>query len=122
MKIVQMKILEKRIYEDFDNKDGFRILADRLWPRGMKKEDAKIDLWAKEISPSNELRKLYHGKEIDFNHFSQKYLKELNENPGSKIFLTEIKKYETVTLMTSVKEIEVSELPVLKKFIEKNLG
>ncbi|WP_193812067.1 DUF488 domain-containing protein [Kaistella flava (ex Peng et al. 2021)] len=72
-----MKILEKRIYDKPEQEDGFRILADRLWPRGMKKEDAHIDLWAKEIAPSTELRKSYHGQEIDFAEFSKKYLKEL---------------------------------------------
>ncbi|WHF51703.1 DUF488 family protein [Chryseobacterium gotjawalense] len=116
-----MKIVEKRIYEEPDESDGFRVLADRLWPRGMKKEDAHIDLWAKEIAPSTELRKSYHGKEIDFKEFSKKYLKELDENPETESFLDKIKKQKTITLMTSVKEIEGSELPVLKFFLENKL-
>ncbi|MDQ0477204.1 MULTISPECIES: DUF488 domain-containing protein [Chryseobacterium] len=116
-----MKILEKRIYDKPEKEDGFRILADRLWPRGMKKENAHIDLWAKEIAPSTELRKSYHGKEIDFKEFSKKYLKELDENPKTESFLNQIKKQETITLMTSVKEIETSETPVLKAFIEQRI-
>lgn len=121
IKFVKMKILEKRIYDKPEKEDGFRILADRLWPRGMKKEEAQIDLWAKEIAPSTELRKSYHGKEIDFKEFSKKYLMELAENPETESFLNHIKKHDTITLMTSVKEIEVSETPVLKAFIEQKM-
>ncbi|KIA88833.1 DUF488 domain-containing protein [Kaistella jeonii] len=116
-----MEILEKRIYEKAEKEDGFRILVDRLWPRGMKKEDAHIDLWAKEIAPSNELRKSYHGKEIDFEEFNAKYLKELNENPETEAFLNQIKKHKTITLMTCVKDITISEVPVLKVFLIKKL-
>ena len=75
-----MKILMKRTYEEADKSDGFRILADRLWPRGIKKENAHIDLWAKEISPSTDLRKSYHSYEIDFKEFSKEYLKELKDS------------------------------------------
>ncbi|MDP2453363.1 MULTISPECIES: DUF488 domain-containing protein [unclassified Kaistella] len=112
-----MKISEKRIYDNPDKEDGFRILADRLWPRGVKKEDAQIDLWAKEIAPSTELRKSYHGKEIDFAVFSNKYLKELKENTQTEGFLNQIKTHKTITLMTSVKDITTSETPVLKSFL-----
>ncbi|WP_234109021.1 DUF488 family protein, N3 subclade [Chryseobacterium koreense] len=117
-----MNILMKRTYEDADKSDGLRILADRLWPRGIRKEDAHIDWWAKEISPSTELRKAYHGKEIDFKEFSKKYLAELKENPDFPDFLQEIKSHQTITMLTSAKEIAVSALPVLKGFIEKELG
>ena len=114
-----MKILEKRIYEEVEKEDGFRVLSDRLWPRGMKKENAHIDLWAKEIAPSNKLRKSYHGKEINFAEFSESYLKELDENSAVEDFLNQIKKHETITLMTSVKDITISEVPVLKSFLRK---
>lgn len=114
-----MEIFQKRIYDQPQSTDGFRVLADRLWPRGMTKEKAEIDLWAKDIAPSNELRKLYHGKEIDFKEFRKKYLRELDENPQTEAFLNEIKKHQTVTLMTSVKELEQSEVPILKEFIRK---
>lgn len=62
----------KRVYEEPSSKDGFRILVDRLWPRGLTKEKAKIDLWAKEISPSNELRKWYHGNVDKWEEFKKK--------------------------------------------------
>ncbi len=82
-----MKILEKRIYEETASTDGFRILADRLWARGMKTENAHLDLWAKEIAPSTELRKAYLGKEIDFEEFSKRYLMELADNRETASFL-----------------------------------
>jgi len=115
-----MEIFEKRIFEESSKTDGFRILADRLWPRGVSKEKAAIDLWAKEIAPSTELRKSYHGKEIDFAEFRKKYAAELAKNSRTEKFLEEIKKHKKITLLTSVKEIETSELPVLEEFIEKN--
>ena len=113
-----MKILMKRTYEEADKSEGFSILADRLWPRGIKKENAHIDWWEKEISPSTELRKSYHSDEIDFKEFRKKYLKELNENPKTEEFLKQLKEHKTVTILTSAKEIEISALPVLKGFIE----
>lgn len=116
-----MKILMKRTYEVPEQSDGFRVLADRLWPRGIRKEDAHIDLWAKEISPSTDLRKSYHGNEIDFKEFSKKYGAELKENPDFTAFLKEIEPHQTVTILTSAKEIEVSALPILKEFMEKKL-
>lgn len=115
-----MKILMKRTYEEADKSDGFRILADRLWPRGIKKENAHIDLWAKEISPSTELRKSYHSDEIDFKEFSKKYLKELKDNPETDGFLKNLNTHRTVTILTSAKDIEISALPILKRFIESS--
>lgn len=111
----------KRTYEDSNKSDGFRVLADRLWPRGIKKENAHIDLWAKEISPSTKLRKSYHSNEIDFKEFSKKYLKELKDNPESDNFLKSLKEHETTTMLTSAKDIDVSALPVLKQFIEDKI-
>lgn len=67
------KILLKRIYEPRDEQDGYRVLVDRLWPRGIKKETARLDEWAKEITPSTEIRKLYHQGEMPFEGFSQAY-------------------------------------------------
>ncbi|WP_417429007.1 DUF488 domain-containing protein [Halpernia sp.] len=116
-----MKVKEKRIYETAEKKDGYRIFVDKLWPRGMKKEDAHFDFWAKEISPSKKLRKSYHGNEIDFKEFSKLYLKELENNPDSKEFLEKIKSEKIITLLTSVKNIETSETPVLKEFIESEI-
>lgn len=77
----------KRIYEEVEPSDGRRILVDRLWPRGMKKERAKLDVWAKEITPSPELRKLYHTGGIPFEGFAADYLDELEASDEAKAFV-----------------------------------
>jgi uncharacterized protein YeaO (DUF488 family) len=79
-----MQINQKRIYEEIEKGDGYRIFADKLWPHGMKKENAHFDFLAKEISPSTELRRSYHKKEYSFEEFSKKYLKELKDNLASE--------------------------------------
>ena len=95
----------KRVYEKQSKVDGFRILIDRLWARGLTKEEAKIDLWSKEIAPSNELRKWFNHDPKKWNSFNEKYKKELK---GKEEFLEQIKKLEkekgTVTLLFSSKE------------------
>ena len=68
---MKFEIKWKRAYEKIGEADGFRILVDKLWPRGLKKEDAKIDYWAKIITPSKELRQNYHKGIIDFENFSE---------------------------------------------------
>ena len=68
-----MNIQCKRVYDPAEQSDGYRVLVDRLWPRGIKKTDLALDEWDKEITPSTELRKAFHGEAIDFAHFSQRY-------------------------------------------------
>lgn len=73
----------KRIYEDHSETDGYRILIDRLWPRGVSKEQAKIDLWIKDVAPSNDLRKWYSQNSEKTNQFEEKYKAELERNSTS---------------------------------------
>jgi len=114
-----MNIKVKRIYDPAEDNDGNRILADRLWPRGVSKEKARIILWAKELTPSDELRKWMHAdKEKRRKEFEKKYLQELKENK------TEIKKLLNgirgdITLITAVKDIEHSHIPTLVSFLKK---
>ena len=68
----------KRVYDPQESSDGYRVLVDRLWPRGIKKEALACDEWCKELTPSAELRKDFHGEAIDFAHFSQRYRQELD--------------------------------------------
>ena len=75
-----VNIFAKRIYEERSPKDGFRILVDRLWPRGIKKEQANIDLWLKEIAPSDSLRKWFNHEPEKWEGFKQRYFKELDQN------------------------------------------
>jgi uncharacterized protein YeaO (DUF488 family) len=77
-------ILLKRIYEPYDETDGCRILIDRLWPRGISKEDAQLSFWLKEVAPSGELRKWFGHKPERFEEFRKKYLNEL-QNDKQKV-------------------------------------
>lgn len=110
----------KRIYEEPDKEDGYRILVDRLWPRGVSKERAKLDGWIKDIAPSNELRKWY-GHEIDkWPEFKVKYLKELD---GRKDLLKQLKIldkfHKKVTLIYSAKDEEHNNAVVLEELLNQ---
>jgi uncharacterized protein YeaO (DUF488 family) len=72
-----MAIAIKRVYEPAAGKDGFRVLVDRLWPRGLTKAEARIDEWLRDLAPSNELRRWYHARPEQWDSFRKKYLKEL---------------------------------------------
>lgn len=72
-------ILCKRVYDQYSEEDGIRILVDRLWPRGISKEKAKLDYWLKEVAPTNELRKWYHHELGNFEEFKTRYEAELSQ-------------------------------------------
>ena len=124
----------KRIYDEPSKEDGIRILADRLWPRGVSKEKAGIDFWFKDIAPSNELRKLFHAAAIDFNEFKERYLKELSEYSGSRYSsvkpesgnsLAEIARLlktggKNITLLYGLKDEINNNAAVLREFILKS--
>ena len=108
----------KRIYEDPSSSDGFRILVDRLWPRGVSKEQAKVDLWIKEIAPSDELRKWFSHDPKKWHAFKSKYREELKEKAK---LVKDIKKIEKekkiVTLLYSAKDEEHNNVMVLKEIL-----
>ncbi len=110
----------KRIYDEPLKNDGYRILIDRLWARGLKKEKAKIDLWLKEIAPSNELRKWYSHDPTKWNSFKEKYKAELK---GKEKLLDQIKKQEkekrTLTLLYSSKEPRLNNAVALLEIINQ---
>ena len=99
-----MSVVVKRIYEPVASQDGYRILVDRLWPRGIKKEAADIDSWLKEVAPSTELRKWFHAGKGSFADFKKKYLAELKENPALKELKSLIKEHKKVTLLYAAKD------------------
>lgn len=112
------QISVKRIYEKYDKTDGKRILVDRLWPRGIKKEDAKIDFWLKEIAPSNELRKWYSHDPAKWDDFRKKYFMELN---GKEELCEQLlSKGEKITLLFSSKELRINNAAALKEYLERN--
>ncbi len=109
----------KRIYDEPEENDGFRVLVDRLWARGITKEKAMLDMWAKEIAPSNELRKEYHSLGNTIN-FRNKYLMELENNPSSNDVRQLIKvklMSSNVTLLTSAKKIDFNHCHVIKEWL-----
>jgi uncharacterized protein YeaO (DUF488 family) len=113
-----MKIKLKRIYETSSPTDGYRVLVDRLWPRGMSKENANIDEWNKDLAPSDELRKWFHHDPELWQRFSEKYEDELKErNPGKK-FVELHKNQDIITLLYAAKDEQHCHPLLLKKYLE----
>ncbi len=111
----------KRAYQDPEDDDGFRVLVDRLWPRGVSKINAKIDLWMKEIAPSNELRKWFGHDPERWDEFKNKYLLELNDKKELIKQLKNIGKInQTVTLVYSAKDEAHNNAVVVMELLEKS--
>lgn len=107
----------KRIYEEPKSSDGFRILVDRLWPRGVKKEKAAIDLWLKDIAPSDSLRKWFNHDPKKWLEFKKRYAKELADKQELIDSIKKEAKRRTVTLLFGSKEIEYNNAVALLNFI-----
>ncbi|MDP4130667.1 MAG: DUF488 family protein [Bacteroidota bacterium] len=110
-----MKLSIKRVYEAPDKEDGKRILVDRLWPRGLSKEKAKVALWLKEIAPSAELRKWFDHDPAKWSGFRKRYLRELKENEESVSILKEQVMKGPVTLLFAAKDEKHNEAIFLKE-------
>lgn len=119
--MTQIKL--KRVYEEIDSEDGFRVLVDKLWPRGMKKEALHYDLWAKEITPSADIRKYFHqDQDKNWDSFESLYLKELNESDAVKNFIDLIKNKPIVTLLYASKNKEHNHALILKEYLDAELA
>ncbi|SCX40852.1 DUF488 domain-containing protein [Nitrosospira sp. Nsp1] len=114
-----MNIGIKRVYEPPEKEDGVRILVDRLWPRGLTKEKASVDIWLKEIAPSTNLRKWFAHDHDKWTEFKTRYRAELKENDKQVALLKEQVKKGKVTLMYGAKDEECNEAVVLQEFLEK---
>lgn len=114
-----MEIKAKRIYEKATKNDGVRVLVDRIWPRGVSKEDAQLDEWLKEIAPSTELRKWFNHDKDRFSGFARKYKNELKGHSGLIEDLLEKWKEKSITLLYSAKDEEHNQAVVLKAFLEQ---
>jgi uncharacterized protein YeaO (DUF488 family) len=119
-----MSINVKRIYEKPARSDGYRILVDRLWPRGLAKEKAKVDLWVKEIAPSNELRRWYNHDHDKWEDFKQRYFEELGAlEEGAEAVLETILEHVRsgpVTFVFSSREERLNNAFALKEYVEAN--
>lgn len=109
----------KRVYEPWDAGDGTRILVDRLWPRGMTKEKAHVDLWLKEIAPTTELRKWFAHDPAKWDEFQTRYRAELAANPDAVAQILDAEKTGTVTIVYAAKDEEHNEAVVLQEYLQQ---
>ena len=111
----------KRAYEDKSKDDGYRVLIDRLWPRGISKKDAHFDEWLKELAPSTELRKWFDHKPERFDEFRKRYKKELQGHKDELDMLRNKAKTGKLTLLFAAKDTEMNNAVVVKEVLEKVL-
>ncbi len=111
------EIVIKRVYEEMTVEDGYRVLVDRLWPRGIKKEAAHVDLWAKELAPSTELRKWFNHEEAKFAEFRQKYLAELAGKHDTILEMFSSASGKQITLLYAASNVACNHALVLRDFL-----
>jgi len=115
----KMEIRTKRVYDEPAASDGYRVLVDRLWPRGLSKEKARVDLWAKDIAPSSELRKAFHHDDMPFNDFEAAYRAELKSHADELAALREdISGHDVVTLLHAVRDPERNHAGLVREALE----
>ena len=109
----------KRVYESPSPQDGLRVLVDRLWPRGLTKEIAAVDLWVKDLAPSTELRKWFGHDPARWKQFQIRYRKELQDKSDALQLLKQKSNERTVTLVHGARDREHNEALVLKRLLER---
>jgi uncharacterized protein YeaO (DUF488 family) len=109
----------KRVYDEPSKGDGFRILVDRLWPRGLSKDRARIDLWLKEVAPSDALRKWFGHEGARWAEFKRRYFKELEDKKEAIESIVTKASQGSVTLLYGAKDAECNNAVALQEFIEQ---
>ncbi|MGA2796948.1 MAG: DUF488 domain-containing protein [Thermoguttaceae bacterium] len=109
----------KRVYEAPSRKDGLRVLVERLWPRGLSKKDAKVDLWLKEIAPTTELRKWFGHDPERWKQFQKRYATELGQKKDLVGLLKQMGKEGKVTLVYAARDEQCNGAVVLKQFLSR---
>jgi len=114
----------RRVYDEPAREDGVRILVDRVWPRGLRKEDAHIDEWMRDVAPSTELRRWYGHDPERYEEFRRRYLEELREAERQAAVqrLRETAARTTVTLLTASRDLEHSQAAVLARWLNETAG
>lgn len=114
-----MMIKSKRVYDAYEDTDGYRVLVDRLWPRGIKKVDLSHDLWAKFLAPSNDARKAFGHRPENFEAFRERYLRELDDNEEAAAFAARLSEEapETVTLLYAARDRTCNHAMVLGEWL-----
>ncbi len=111
-----MQINLKRVYETASKDDGVRILVDRLWPRGLSRDRAKIDLWLRDVAPSNELRRWFNHEPEKWDEFRRRYFAELTDNSAARSVLEEASRSK-VTLLFAAKDEERNNAVALREHL-----
>ena len=109
----------KRVYDDPDPSDGRRILVDRLWPRGLTKERAAVDLWLKDVAPSPELRTRWHHDPDHFDEYAALYVAELEGNPAVETLRAEVAAHPATTLLYGARDPQANHAVVLRQFLTR---
>lgn len=110
----------KRVYDPVDSEDGFRVLIDRLWPRGLSKEKAKLDLWLKEIAPSTELRQWFNHDPAKWPEFRQRYFSELDSREEEVKEIRARAEKGRVTLLYAARDTEHNQALVLRDYLQRD--
>ncbi|CUS34662.1 DUF488 domain-containing protein [Candidatus Nitrospira nitrificans] len=116
------KVLVKRVYEPAAKADGFRVLVDRLWPRGLSKEDAHIDLWLRDIGPSTALRKWFNHDPGRWSEFQHRYHAELKKKTALISTIKARAKTDPVTLLYSAKDEQHNQAVALQSYLVKQIA
>ncbi|GAA0923226.1 DUF488 family protein [Streptomyces thermoalcalitolerans] len=113
------RIVCRRIYEEASPQDGTRVLVDRVWPRGLRKEDAHLDEWLREVAPSSELRRWYGHDPARFDEFRRRYRAELRdaEHREAAEHLRDLAAHDRLTLLTATKDVDHSQAAVLAEWL-----
>lgn len=107
----------KRVYEPPEPDDGFRVLVDRLWPRGVSKERADLGLWLKEIAPTTELRNWWDHDPARLDEFTSRYRAELDHNPAVGELVTVLREHPVVTLLYGARDSVLNQAAVLRDYL-----
>ncbi len=116
------QITYRRVYEETAPKDGKRVLVDRVWPRGMRKEDAHLDAWLRDVAPSSELRKWYGHEPSRFAEFRRRYLAELRDTGHRQAVerLRDLAAHDKLMLLTASRDVDHSQAAVLAEWLTRS--
>ncbi len=111
------RIRVARVYDEVRSDEGRRVLVDRVWPRGLRKDDPRVGTWCKEVAPSKELREWYQHRSELFDEFAARYAAELRDNPALEQ-LRQLAGHGVVTLVTATRDLDISQAAVLAELLK----
>ncbi len=112
-----MSVQLRRVYDEPSDDDGLRVLVDRLWPRGLTKERAAVDVWLRDVAPSTDLRRWFHHEEPLFDEFTRRYRAELADNPALDELRALVASHDVVTLLYGAKDPVHNQATVLRDLL-----